>query len=269
MKKRTVWEALLLCAAVLAVACAILLPPYLSQLADRRLVRAQYAVQAETLDVSLVYQLSTAQRLALLTLFDEAEDNVLCLDGGQPAQDELSAEQALALCQEELDRLYELGALPDRCPLPDTPSSVRYLMLCDRDNRQRSVSLWVLSVFKESGYDYGWACNLVMDAQTGLIYSLRVILDGTPEFSLEDAAYAWGTYLELGVPAIRDEYEVPPSEGDTGIVSWVSTGLQSLSAAYETDDGTVTCYFQLEQNPNSKLPITTVIITPFSPSSGL
>lgn len=270
MNMRTVREALLLCAAVLAVACAVLLPPSLSRLADRRLAQAQYAVQAETLDVSLVYQMSTAQRLALLAQFDQAENEVLCFDSGQPAQDELYGGQAVALCREELDRLYELGVLPDRFTLPDTPISARYIMLCDRDNRQRSVSLWVLTLSESTAYyPSGNSCTLVMDAQTGLIYSLCLVLDGTPEFSLEDAARSWGTYLELGAPTVQEKYEVPSDEGGTGTVEWVSTGFQALAAAYETDDGTIPCYFRLEQNPHPKLSTTTVIITPFSPTSGL
>lgn len=269
MKTRTVREALLLCAAVLAVACAVLLPPFLSQLADRRLAQAQYAVQAETLDVSLVYQMSTVQRLTLLAQFDRIGEQVLYFDNGQPAQDELSAEQAAALAQEELDRLYQLGVLPDRFTLPDTPISARYIMLCDRDNRQRSVSLWVLTLSESTAYyPSGNSCTLAVDAQTGLIYSLSLVLDGTPEFSLEDAAAAWGTYLDLGVPTIQEKYEVPSDAGGTDTVEWVSTGFQALSAAYETDDGTIPCYFRLEQNPHPKLPTSTVIITPFSPSSG-
>lgn len=266
MKKWTAGEALLFCAAVLAVACAILLPPSLSLLADHRLEEAQYTVQAETLDVSLVYQMSTAQRLALLAR--AGEESVLTFTDGQPAQDELTAEQAVVLCQEELDRLYELGVLPGRFSLSDSDaSSARYTMLCDRDDRQRSVSLWALSTSKDSGYDFGYACTLVMDAQTGLIYSLRLVLDGMPEFSLEDAAYAWGTYLELGAPTVQEKYEVPPSAGETDTVSWVGLGLQSLSALYETDEGAITCSFKLDQNPDPKLPTTSITITPVFPSS--
>ena len=266
MKKWTMGETLLLCAATLAVACAILLPPSLSRLADHRLEEAQYAVQAETLDVSLVYQMSTAQRLSLLARV--GEDDLLVFNGGPSAQDELSAEQAAVLCQEELDRLYELGILPGRFSLSDSDASAaRHTMLCDRDDRQRSVSLWRLTTSKGTPYDYGYACNLVMDAQTGLIYSLQLVLDGMPEFSLEDAARSWGTYLELGAPAIQDKYEIASSEGSTDTVSWVGQGFQSLSAAYGTDEGTITCSFKLEQNPDPKLPTTSVTIVPVPQSS--
>ena len=180
-------------------------------------------------------------------------------------------EQAAALAQEELDRLYELGVLPDGFNFSDAAAiDVHYLMLCDRDDRQKSVSLWVMSMSKNSAYyAYGDACTLIMDAQTGLIYSLRLILDGTPEFSLEDVAHSWGTYLELGVPTVQEKYESLPGAGDTGTVSWVVPSYQTLSVAYETDDGTVPYYFWLEQDPNLKSPTSTLIITPFSPSSGL
>ncbi len=264
MNMRTVREALLLCAAALAVACAVLLPPFLSRLSDRDLETAQYAVQAETLDVSLVYQMSTAQRLALVDRFYQTEGAVLSIENGQPAQDELSGGQAAALGREEMDRLYELGVLPKRTAFSNTLLDARYLMLCDREDRRHSVSLWVLSALEDT--NYGYRCDLMLDAQTGLIYYLRVVLDGAQEFSPEDAARAWGTYLGLGAPTVRDTYEIPPSQGESDLTVWVGQSYQYLCASYETDDGTVSCCFRSEQDLYSKMPVTIITITPFTPS---
>ena len=263
MKTWRLRDALLLCAAVLAVACAVFLPPCLSRLADRQLTQAQYAVQVESLDVSLVYRTSTAQRLDLLARSEE--EDVLVFSDGQPAQDELSAEQAAALCREELNRLFELGVLP--CEIPTLVFRSSYQMLCDRYDRQQSVSLWLLTGALDFDSDLVYTCTLTLDAQTGLIYSLSLRLVGTPEFSLEDAAQAWGSYLELGAPTIQEQYKEPASAGETDIVSYIRPAFQVLTAVYETDDGTISCYFQLVQDPDPKLPSSTIIITPFSLSS--
>lgn len=227
----------LLCTATaLAVAAAVLLPPQLSALADGKLSQASYAVQTENMDVSLVYQLSTVERLALMAQI--TEESTLVLTDVQPAQDELTAEQAFALCQDELDALYQAGGLP----APFTVSSLgsaSYFALYDRENPQRSVSYWLLEVRSDDPYFF--RADLFMDAQTGLIYGLYLPYHAERGYTIapKDLLRGWGEYLALDDPDLTEIPEVFPNLIlDTDDVTYVEVvAPHAGQAEFKTDEG--------------------------------
>ena len=236
----------LLCAAtVLAAAAAVILPPWLSALADGRLSQASYAVQVENMDISLVYQLSTAERLALMSRMDG--EDTLTLSDMQPAQGELTPEQALAVCQEELDTLYRLGGLP----APFTAQTFQvfsYQVICDRDNPQRSLSLW--SLILRSDDPSFFRADVILDAETGLIYEIYLPYHADLAYTISppDILSGWGEYLSLGEPDLTGVPEVFPhiltSTTDSRYVE-VSSPVDA-SIPFHTDEGpTASLYLRL------------------------
>ena len=195
---------LLWTATLAAVLAAVLLPPRLTALADSELAGRSYTARAGDLDVSLVYELSVPERLALLT----GEDVERLHPENGPAQDEMDADQAFDVCKEELNWLAEMGILPLSFPILGFTERDYYILL-DRSNPQHSLSLWFLKVVSGEK-DLTRTAEVVMDAQNGLIYGLSLSdSKGFDAPDLHDLSWAWGEYLTLGAATDIDYAEIP------------------------------------------------------------
>lgn len=227
----------LLCAATaLAVGAAVLLPPRLSALADGRLSGAQYEISAENMDISLVTQLSTAERLALLGQI--TQENTFFLPNEEPVPGELTEQQALALCQEELDALYQAGGLPAPFSISSLQNAV-YFALYDRENLQRSVSYWLLDVRSDDRSFF--RANVFLDAETGLIYGVYLSYHAQPGYTISppDLLTGWSAYLGLGEPDLTGIPSVFPDlildTDDKTYVVVISPYTHSVE--FQTDEG--------------------------------
>ena len=218
--KGRIGGALLCLATLAAVLAAVLLPPRLSALADSELAGRSYTARAGDFNVSLVYELSVPERLALIA----GSDTVQLHPEGGPAQDEMDADQAFLVCKEELNMLVEMGILPLSFPILGFLER-EYYVLFDQSNPQRSLALWFLKVVDGEKYPTRTA-EVVMDAQTGLIYGLSYTdSDGFDAPDLHDLSWEWGEYLALGAADDIDYAETPYESWDSSQSPVSSDGI--------------------------------------------
>ena len=242
--KGRIGGALLWTATLAAVFAAVLLPPRLSALADSNLTGRSYTARAGDFNVSLVYELTVPERLALIA----GKDTVQLHPEGGPAQDEMDADQAFLVCKEELNMLSEMGILPHCSPILGFIER-EYYVLFDQGNPQRSLALWFLKVVDGEKYPTRTA-EVIMDAQTGLIYGLSYTdSDGFASPDLHDLSWEWGEYLALGATTEIDYAETPYESWHAPVTSsgeiydhqyaYVKQGGKYLWAEYQADGLTI------------------------------
>lgn len=259
MKHISTWLTLAMAAAVCAAAIA--LPSHYVGWQDRQ--RWFHTVASEDISqagVSFNYALSTAERVDLaseyLAIDLESGNGTLDITLDQiPTENEISAEQALDACMEELRELSRLGVLPqvDWDAVAATASQIdesigidkTYCRLMDWEDPQRRLSLWVISIGL-AGYRYSSVLGqkelvvsvaslellpdlvtCMMDAETGKLY-LASLMGGlyTPlTLSQMNELYdalkpeAWADYLGLSAP------ELTEPEPENEVYSYDSNGV--------------------------------------------
>ena len=221
---------------------AVLLPARLVTWWDRQCwLGSSQSVDVSQSNVSYSYALTTAERLSLLIEYmqlatdgSESEASVRVLSDLTPAENEISAEQALSICLEELGELVQQGLLPsvdtktlmaaevspNAYPFYAVPNSTEYLRLVDWDDPQRKLSLWTITLYPPVSISSAGqqkkadSCSLdnftcLMDAETG---KLLLFSCGGPINSMEQEQMlreewyaaldpeAWADYLGLTEP---------------------------------------------------------------------
>lgn len=251
MKHISTWLALALAAAVCAA--AIVLPSHVMGWQDSQ--RWFHTVTSEDIsqaDVSFNYALTTAERVDLASeyLASDLEHTGGALDitmDQTPTENEISAEQVLDACMEELRELSRLDVLPQvdwdivedvaRWIDQSTGLDKTYCRLMDWEDPQRRLSLWVVSIgFDLYRYDsFSGQSELavtvaslkllpdrvtcMIDAETGKLYlvslmgGLRTALTLSQVNELYDALKpeAWADYLGLSAPELTG----PETENET------------------------------------------------------
>jgi hypothetical protein len=226
---------------------AILLPARLVAWWDeQRWFHSVFCEDVSQAVVSYSYALTTAERVALLSDYLQLEwssDHSLNVYSDlSPAENEISAEQAVSLCLEEAKELTRLGLLPNikwdvvsayvsGGKAPSFQGSAEYVRVVDWTDTQRKISLWVISfdlsnlsvsiVPEDTGsLDLdGFTC--AMDAETGALYFIACSCQAADEnaiasmddfFQSQDSAQ-WADYLGLTAPEITP-YEDPELDAD-------------------------------------------------------
>ncbi|MCI8538356.1 MAG: hypothetical protein HFF18_06780 [Oscillospiraceae bacterium] len=245
MKHTYTWLTLALAAAVCAA--AIVLPSHAVGWQDKQrwfdTVASEDISQA---DVSFNYALTAAERVDLtaeyMLMSVGHTDGALDVSLDQtPTENEISAEQALEACVEELRELSRLAVLPQidwdsalevaRRIDESTGIDKTYYRLMDWEDAQRRLSLWVISVSLEP-YRYVYEPNsetqisistesvellpdmvtCLMDAETGKVYFVSLMggISTALTLSQVEALYdalepeAWAEYLGLSTPELTE-----------------------------------------------------------------
>lgn len=233
---------------------AIFLPARLVAWWDRQCwLGSSQSVDVSQSNVSYSYALTTAERLSLLIEYMQLEAasleedaSIRILSDLTPAENEISAEQVLSICLEELNELIQQGLLPSFdlnalsaagmasgfSPFYAVQNSADYLRLVDWDDPQRKLSLWSISLsppisISSAGPETSSAfCPLdsftcLMDAETGKLLLLSCggpVNSREQEQMLREKWYAglnpeaWAGYLGLTEPEAAPY--VPPELSD-------------------------------------------------------
>lgn len=125
-----------------------------------------------------------------------------------PSEKELTEEDILRVCNEELQKLREQGVLPDE--VKEVTSSAYTAVLysaIDVLEPRNNVSVWKvsLSTGKQNADKSGRLLDAYIDADTGKIYEFYVRTGTTwSDMNPEQMVTAWAEYMELSAP---EQYE--------------------------------------------------------------
>lgn len=241
-----------------------------------------HGVDVSQSNVSYSYALTTAERLDLLTEYMRLEEDsqtnssISALPDLSPAENEISADQALSISLEEARELTSLGLLPpvDWDELQTRSASyqekssnlvsLEFIRLMDWNNPQRKLSLWIISLHLISETSYYSvetddtalffldSFNCIMDAETGKLYLLScssTMVDSDPEFSLEQFyetlnLSAWADYLGVTAPELSP---YTPSEPEFEVDEY--TQIQQLT--FSQEDPAFQYFFSSQSYPFS------------------
>lgn len=118
-----------------------------------------------------------------------------------PTEKEIKEEEIFDVCNEQIEKLKELGVLPDgvRQVSEASYSAVLYSAIDVLDPRN-NLSVWKvsLSTSQQNADKSNRLLDAYVDADTGRLYEFYVRIDGDWEdLNPEEIVKAWGEYLEL------------------------------------------------------------------------
>ncbi len=229
MKQKKINILLFVAAAVLVWAFAVWGPESLAQYWDRTILNRVTAEPAEAVGEGYRYALSSNARVYILSkcLNSQSEsalsgrkdtDNVnyeeltgtyaFVINKQGPSEWEITEENIYKICNEQLEKLRELGVLPDEVKevAPANYDAVLYSAI-DVLEPRNNVAVWKvsLSTDKQNADKAGRLLDAYIDAETGRLYEFYVRTRTTwDKLEPDKMVEAWAGYMEL---TGQEEYE--------------------------------------------------------------
>lgn len=162
---------------------AIFLPERLAVRQDRELLMLSYSEDVSDAGVQLDFDLTTAQKLHILSRASFEPTRSLYVVNGEltPGADEIQLEQCAQVCFDELNLLAGRSQAPSLLnPGYPVEISSQYYGILNWDNPQERLSLWAVQIFfipegekVSSGQETNYITCL-MDAETGTLYTITL-----------------------------------------------------------------------------------------------
>ena len=253
MKK---YHTLLILTALTVIVCfsAIFLPERLAVRQDRELLKLSYSEGISDASVQLSFELTTAQRLNILSKINASPDTsyIVNLDL-LPGTNEIQEDQCVQVCLDELNILAERLHTPlitDACILVD--SSSQYCGILNWDNPQEKLCLWALNLTFHSQDEKGksntdsFTLSCLMDAENGTLYTINLSGICSPELVGDiDFPSVFAEYLGMELVSCETH---PNSGSDNKMESFVT--LFTLSQDGSTFDFALDKIFIESESPN-------------------
>ncbi|MBR0600384.1 hypothetical protein KCX82_21175 [Clostridiales bacterium BAD-6] len=176
---------------------SVFLPPAVSQLKDRSLfgkINTQFIDEKTVVSAS---SMNVEDKLILISSYNRDAENVIMVNQQQNLGLQ-SGEQDVALSAvKELENMREKGLFPD-IPLDNGSKFLDYTLMTYTDISKpgNSCRIWSLSFsFGSSGKN---VCNVLMDAETHMIYQFYVWTDESlPVYDLKAVASKFVQYIGI------------------------------------------------------------------------
>ncbi len=215
MRKSRINIPLFVAAAVLVLAFAIWGPEYLAEYRDRTTLNRVTAEPAETVGEGYRYSLNSNARLYILSkcLNSQSQEELagtyaFVVNRQGPSEREITEEDIYRICNEELEKLRELGVLPDEVKeVEDSGYSAVLYSAIDVLEPRNNVAVWKVSLFtdKQNADKAGRLLDAYIDAETGRLYEFYVRTRTTwDKLEPDDMVAAWAEYLGLSG---QEDYE--------------------------------------------------------------